>query len=114
MRKFAPRKVETSRFFEDDARDCAAKDLGSWKRIERGLKRYAATGWGDVSKVSGTRNEIYRLKVAPHLPRIFFLRLDNREILLGIESRKVTYARHVLERFDRRAREILSMELKKQ
>lgn len=114
MRKFAPRRVETSHFFEDDARDCAAKDLRGWRRIERGLKRYAATGWGDVSKVSGTRNEIYRFKVAPHLPRVFFLRLDDREILLGIESRKVTYARHVLERLDGRAHEILSMELKKQ
>ena len=114
MRKFAPRRVETSHFFEDDARDCAAKDLGSWRRIERGLKRYAATGWGNVSKVSGTRNEIYRLKVAPHLPRIFFLRLGDRDILLGMESRKVAYARHVLERLDGRAREILSVELKKQ
>jgi hypothetical protein len=104
IRKLATRSVETSEHFDAEARDYAAKHRSEWGRLERGLRRYADTGWGDIEKVRGVQNDIYRLKVARGLPRVYLLRIGgNRDILIGLEPRKAAYARRVLERIDRRA-----------
>ncbi|KXB00078.1 hypothetical protein AKJ42_01795 [candidate division MSBL1 archaeon SCGC-AAA261C02] len=103
------RDVETTSFFERDAKDYADRHPEDWKRLARGLRRYERTGFGDTTKISGTDNKIYRLKVSRGLPRIFLLRHGNRDYLLGLEGRKTAYARHVLERMDDRAAGILGV-----
>lgn len=112
MNESGPRKsvdIEVTSFFDNEAQDFADRHPEDWKRLARALRRYEKTGRGDVEKVSGTDNKIYRFKASRDLPRIFLLRAEGIEYLIGLEKRRTAYARHVLERMDDRAAEMLDV-----
>lgn len=66
-------------------KDLARLDGGARKRVTAALERFAATGYGDVTKLTDVRPPEYRLRVGAW--RVRFARDDARQVLTVLRIR---------------------------